>query len=276
MPNWSSQDPSSFGWQHGAAADIVPFVYQGRSFPGGVARGTEPLFTAALDRICAQPGFILHPNPDPNIAGNWGYENRMKTSGNGWSFHAYGLAIDVHAPWNPYGSSQPSPSPYRLPGNTSTLVRDLGIMWGAEFDDWMHLEIHATPAEVEAIAGGQPAGGDNGGGGGGGGGGLEPPIIGAQLPPWLLSGGMGYAPRFPLPGSFYFGERSNGVHAVSGYGLPATHPYRRWLAAAQARLRTAADGLFGPNTAAWCRSFQRQRGLNPDALLGPRTWATLF
>lgn len=147
MPHFESQDPSAWGWARGPAANIVPFSYRGHAFPAGVAAGTQGLFTAALDRICAQPGFQL-PTSTGLDAGCWGYNDRRKASGSGWSFHAYGLAIDLCAPWNPMGRKTPPPSQHRLPTNTNELVRPLGLLWGGTFGDWMHLEIHLSPDEL--------------------------------------------------------------------------------------------------------------------------------
>jgi peptidoglycan hydrolase-like protein with peptidoglycan-binding domain len=34
-----------------------------------------------------------------------------------------------------------------------------------------------------------------------------------------------------------------------------------------------ADGLFGPRSEAVVREFQRSKGLVPDGIVGPRSWA---
>lgn len=39
---------------------------------------------------------------------------------------------------------------------------------------------------------------------------------------------------------------------------------------------TSADGSFGPTTEANVKAFQRERGLEPDGLVGPATWAALL
>jgi len=41
----------------------------------------------------------------------------------------------------------------------------------------------------------------------------------------------------------------------------------------QAMLKVAADGVFGPNSEAAVRDFQRKHDLVPDGIVGPGTWA---
>ena len=43
----------------------------------------------------------------------------------------------------------------------------------------------------------------------------------------------------------------------------------------QKKLRIPADGNFGPKTEAVVRAFQRERGLVPDGIIGPKTWVEL-
>lgn len=50
----------------------------------------------------------------------------------------------------------------------------------------------------------------------------------------------------------------------------------KWVAHLQAALGLApADGLFGPTTEALVRRLQRDKGLVPDGIVGPKTWGLL-
>jgi N-acetyl-anhydromuramyl-L-alanine amidase AmpD len=44
----------------------------------------------------------------------------------------------------------------------------------------------------------------------------------------------------------------------------------------QTRAGIAADGIFGADTEAAVRRFQRDRGMVPDGIVGPKTWAVLM
>jgi hypothetical protein len=249
MPHLENQHPASFGWSAGASADIVEYVYRDHPFPGGVARGTERLWSAALDLICAQPGFEL-ADPRPTVGGCWGYADRLKKSGAGTSFHAYGLALDINAPANPWDTDGPPPSAHRMPINTGQLVRPLGMLWGGDFrgpKDWMHIELHLSPGEVAV---------------------LNPTSL-FRPPPAQPT-----TQPYPLPPGYYYGPRSGPIVSVSNQVRPTQAGVAglRW---AQERLGVTADGLYGPNTAAATIRWQQSHGLVVDGLIGPRTWASL-
>lgn len=144
----SSQDPSSFGWQR--AAGIVPFNYGGMLT--GVAGGTPGLWSALLA--------ALAPSIPGGIKTLGGYENRANVNNPSMaSFHSYGLAMDVNAPWNPNGVSGYGRSgQYVIPsGPAHALAAQFGMLWGGDFTgtpDPMHFEIHLPPSAIGgAIAG---------------------------------------------------------------------------------------------------------------------------
>ena len=243
MPHFDASDARSFGWPY-PPTDIVPFSFRGRDFPGGVSRRLVPVFTEALSRICATPGFQLHP-PPATVAGTWGYEDRQTVSGSGLSFHATGNAIDINAPWNGYGSSVPEATPFRLPPNTSELVEPLGLLWGGgprwgSHRDWMHLENHNSPDEL------QPA-----------------------LPQHPAAGSI------PLPPGHFYGPASAGQGSVHG-GTAVRTPDMGWIERIQRRVSVLADGSYGPNTMRAVARWQLSRGLPADGLVGPVTWSRMF
>lgn len=246
MPNFGSQDPGSWGWPRGDSADIVPFSFDGHNFYSGVARLAAPIFTAVLNDLVRVPGFRLRESKGVD-AGMWGYENRRKGAG-GWSFHAWGLAIDINAPDNPMSSQTPPAGPYRLPTSTQEIARRHGCLWGGGpegFGDWMHIEVHLSPGEAGSVS------------------------AGPAKPAKPLAKGA-----FPLPAGYYYGPYTGPAESISGQGQ-GDAGYRAGLVAAQKKLHVPADGYYGPGTAAAIKNYQAKNGLTPDGLLGARTWALL-
>lgn len=247
MPNWDSNSPAQFGWDP-AFSGWVPFVFQGRSFPQGVHPGVHAVFTLALERLVAD-GLQLPPVSMGLNIGCWGQQGRPIAGTNTPSFHSYGLALDVAAPWNAQGSLYIEQSPYRLPDNTSSIVEPLGILWGgsprfAPTYDRMHLEFHGSPAEAARY------------------GSSKPPTTPVRRP-------------YPLPQGYYYGPYEGPAQSISGSGRQDAG-YRPGLEAAQHVLGTNPDGFYGPMTAAAARSWQTKHHLVADGLIGPATWASLF
>ena len=241
MPNWDSNDPREFGWSL-SFRGFVPFVWRGYLFPQGVHPLAERIFATALDRLAAA-GLQFPPHSEGLQAGMWGQEDRPVVGGTAISFHQYGLAIDVCAPWNPRLEFNPPASPYRLPDNTCQIVEPLGLLWGGsprfgDQPDRMHLEVHLSPAEISLA-----------------------PMHGID--------------SFPLPTGWYFGPYFGPEQSVSGDGVNDAQ-YRPGLAHAQARLGVTPDGYYGPLTAAATRSWQLAHHLGVNGLIGAHTWSSLF
>jgi hypothetical protein len=86
------------------------------------------------------------------------------------------------------------------------------------------------------------------------------------------------APKFPLPKGHWFGAPSSNPRNHSGYYWKADSS---GIHTAQSRLRDrgwriSVDGKFGPDTDKVVRSFQREKNLRVDGLLGLVTWKTLW
>lgn len=224
----------------------MPFIFDGHSFPGGIAYGTGGHFARALDILCAQPGFAL-PSSRSLDAGMWGYEDRRISGTDRYSFHAYGLALDIAAPWNPRGRT-PARTMHRLPANTGDLLRHLGFEWGGDWSpesqDWMHIELHLTPDE-----------------------------LGENVPNLPASPAPSSAGSFPLPAGCYYGPYEGPAESISGSGRD-DEQWRSGLMTAQQRLGVTADGYYGPDTAAATRAWQSAHSLEVDGLIGPLTWSS--
>jgi hypothetical protein len=89
---------------------------------------------------------------------------------------------------------------------------------------------------------------------------------------------MGGAPAFPLPPGYYFGPREplSNKRSVSGY-FSHRADLKRW----QQRMKERGwpitpDGLYGDETGDVAEAFQREKGLTPDRLIGPATWAAAW
>jgi Putative peptidoglycan binding domain len=67
----------------------------------------------------------------------------------------------------------------------------------------------------------------------------------------------------------------------AGLGAPAERPMLRLgskgelVKQMQAKVGVKGDGDFGPNTETAVRTFQKNHGLVPDGIVGPKTWAAL-
>jgi hypothetical protein len=61
----------------------------------------------------------------------------------------------VNAPANPYYAGGGN-HPHAIPDTANALARSLGMEWGGGWStpkDYMHFEIHLTPAQVHTVAG---------------------------------------------------------------------------------------------------------------------------
>jgi murein L,D-transpeptidase YcbB/YkuD len=85
--------------------------------------------------------------------------------------------------------------------------------------------------------------------------GLQDRRLGRSAPPAL-----GEAEQSPL---LQFGDQGSAVRRLQGALLTSGH------------LDAPADGAFGKNTERALRAFQKERGLDTDAIAGPSTWAAL-
>jgi hypothetical protein len=89
------------------------------------------------------------------------------------------------------------------------------------------------------------------------------------------------APAFPLKPGQYYGPLEGPANSISGLWHSDTDAERKGLATWQQRMadrgwRIDVDGYYGPQTAGVCRSFQREKHLAVDGLIGPHTWVAAW
>jgi hypothetical protein len=109
---------------------------------------------------------------------------------------------------------------------------------------------------------------------------LAPMIVPSAVPPFSAMPPI-HPATAPVPSPVSTMPPVAAPHvAPSPGGLPTlrvTHPFMRGpsVVHVQQRLNTAADGVYGPATAAAVRAFQASHGLAADGIVGPATWAAL-
>ncbi|MFL0202117.1 peptidase [Exiguobacterium phage phiExGM16] len=86
-------------------------------------------------------------------------------------------------------------------------------------------------------------------------------------------------PPFPLPWGWYFGPASGPTESVSGYyghGDDLAVFQRRMIERGWDLGQWGADGRYGDVLGNVTEAFQREKGLKPDRLIGPATWAAAW
>jgi D-alanyl-D-alanine carboxypeptidase len=116
---------------------------------GGIAltahRDAAPIFGAFIEDIVSR-GYPVAGD----IRDDWGYNCRRISGSNSWSWHAWGLAIDLNALKNPMGPSLITD----MPAWIDEVAAKYGIFWGGNFNrrkDAMHFELHLTPAQAAKV-----------------------------------------------------------------------------------------------------------------------------
>lgn len=128
------------GWPH-CSVRPVSLQVGGVSFPAGVDARVHDLMTALLVESEQRKLVQLH------AGWCWGYGCRPITgTTNVPSNHSWGLAIDINAPVNGYGSSS-----HTIPAAMGKLWNGYGFRWGGDYSgnkDWMHFEFMGTPGDA--------------------------------------------------------------------------------------------------------------------------------
>lgn len=131
------------GWPNCQESKIVDLTVNGVSFPGGVRAELKELCTLLLEET-ERRGYNL-------VKGwCWGFACRAISGSSTPSNHSWGLALDINAPKNPYGSTLVTDMPAWMP----ELWARYGFRWGGAYSgvkDAMHYEFMGTPAEAAAL-----------------------------------------------------------------------------------------------------------------------------
>lgn len=144
--------PTDFGWPH-KVPDLVPLEFDGVSF-GSCARDAHGVFTALLTELVPHIPGGLH-------AGSCGaYSTTDDLPDGSWSFHRYGIAIDVNWNVNKMGVPNAATGKYAIPHKiASQLARKYGCEYGGDWTnpkDWMHFEIHLSPQVARTVTANSP------------------------------------------------------------------------------------------------------------------------
>lgn len=144
--HFNNYDPSSFGWSRNV--DLVPLTFDGVNF-GQCARAAHPVLTAVLAELVPLiPGGLK--------AGScWAYSTTDDLAGGTWSFHHYGIAMDVNWNVNKMGVPNAAKGQYAIPhAAASAIARKYGCEYGGDWTapkDWMHFEVHLPPSVARAV-----------------------------------------------------------------------------------------------------------------------------
>lgn len=235
MVFYGKYNPGQYGWHADPdGSHIIRYQWHGIDFPRGVAQGTTTLWDHFLAELTPHIPGGLHPGEC------WGYNYRQVTGGNTLSFHAYGLALDLNAPSNPYDRTPDTPAPHTIPDMAGPIAHKYLMEWGGNWNtpkDWMHFEIHGTPHDVDELS--------------------NRLLRRADQPP---------APVHYEP---YRHVKQGSRTILLGSAGDDVKYAQTWIGASRCG---PADGYYGRQTYAGVRWYQHMRGISSDGIIGPATW----
>lgn len=229
------------GWQaseNRAAIGVKPLVVEGVGFPGGVKAGDV---ATVLGHVAAQ----IHLRVEKLVDGwCWGHNYRKNRNSNNLSCHSSGTAIDVNAPRHPNGKrgtfkADQVKTIRAILAEVAPVVR-----WGGDFSgtpDEMHFEIVGNAAQVARVA--------------------AAIRVKAREKPAKWESDMGGTPHSGL--------------------IPREQPKATTLIAhvqyclASRGYEVRRDGVWDAVCEKALKTFQAQRQLKADGVVGGITWAEL-
>lgn len=197
----------------------------------------------------------------------WGFACRAIRGSSTPSNHSWGLAVDLNSLANPMGPRLVTDMPDWMP----RLWKNHGFRWGGTYSsrkDAMHYEYMLTPRAAKATARRlEPVGSKR----------AAKPAPGRRKAP--AAGGVA-APRFPLPAGHYYGV-DDGTSTCHDGSRPEDRDdvqrfQRRMIARGWDLGPDGADGFVGEDTQTAVTSFQQEKGLEDDGLVGPATWSAFW
>lgn len=206
-----------------------------------------------LEAFTALDQVLRHHRYAPRVGETWGYNCRAITNGQGWSLHAYGIAVDINSLANPYGPLLVTDMPRVMVSAILAITTSSGSPvwgWGGYYrgnKDAMHYEIVASPSELNQgvdwtsveRSGAQPDGPTEH---------TEPPevVVTASLPVLRMA--------------------TVGPHVAA----------LQVLLNLKARDVLHVDSTFGPLTHEAARRWQRIAGLAPNGIVDDATWRSIL
>lgn len=145
--HFGDYNPTDFGWPH-TVPDLVPLTFDGVSF-GSCARDAHGVFMALLTEL------VPHIQDGLHAGSCGGYSTTDDLPDGSWSFHRYGIAIDINWNVNKMGVPNAATGKYAIPHKiASQIAHKYGCEYGGDWTnpkDWMHFEVHLSPQVARAV-----------------------------------------------------------------------------------------------------------------------------
>lgn len=210
----------------------------------GPYMNTAPLRRGPAEILLGEFVRRHHTRVEPIRSSVWGWSAINDVAN---SNHLSGTAVDVLAPWRPWGARVLQQS---IVDRTYDVLNEFdgAIKWGREWNraDEMHFQLNWPEGDKRYDA-------------------VIAKVLGAPLPP----------PIPPTPQAPDGSWNPTLQYGSSGAAVAELQRDFNHIFPGYPRLPLIVDGDFGPATRAAVQEFQRRVGLDPDGVVGPLTWTQL-